>query len=437
MKILLINPGRYKGKYCLREECCFGTSETDIWVPGLLTNIAGMLKQEGYDYTLIDLNSDPDAKFDLKEFDIVVSTAMAETALEEDLQILKQAKEVGCTTIAIINDSYNEGTILFNHKFIDVAIHDERETLLKSLLEGELKDVLLIPNHSYCKDKSKEYNLFYKADYTQLNLTNYNKAIIVTGRGCKYNCSFCYWKRTGHKNKPIDMITEEIKELKQYPNIKEYYLLDLNLTTDRKYLLGLCAAIKPLNIQWVCDGRVNEVDKELLSVMKDAGCRMITYGIESADNKILEKLHKGFTIEHALEKIKLTEEAGIIPYCCFIIGFPWDSRSSLEKMEKIIKQIKGNVSVNFLRPLHGTEIEKTVRLLKLFSKKYEDMKRGSGIDSWDNMPSAPTLYLIEQQLYDFRKRILKQRLRKKIFSFNSFKTFLKSKDKLKLIRKVF
>lgn len=439
MKILLINPGRFKGKYCLREECCFGTSDTDLWVPGLLTNIAGMLKEEGYDYTLIDLNECPPYRFDFKDFDVVVATIMAETALEEDLKILKEAKEKGLITIAIINDSYNENEILDKHKFIDVAIHHEREALLKGLLEGDLNEIMKWPNKSYRKDKSKTYERFYKADYSQLALLGYNKAIIITGRGCNYNCAFCYWKNTMHRNKPIKMIVEEIKELKKYPNIKEFYLLDLNLTTDRKYVLELCNKIKPLGISWVCDGRVNEVDKKLLAKMKQAGCRMITYGIESADNKILSKIHKGFTIEYAIEKIRLTAEAGIIPYCCFIIGYPWDDEVTLSKMKSAIKSLPKNamVSINFLRPLPGTELAKTISSLKLLGKGTPDMKRGSSADSWENRPSAPTLYLTEDDLIKFRQKILKSRYRRKIFNFNSLLIFLKSKNKINLIKRLF
>jgi radical SAM superfamily enzyme YgiQ (UPF0313 family) len=427
MKILIVNPTRFDGKYCLREECCFGTSKTDLWVPGLLSNIAGMLKMNKYDHDFVDLNENPNESIDFKDYDYVIATIMSETALEQDLDLLKKAKADGCFTIAIINDPYNSGAILRTHKFIDYTFNNYREDMLRIFFDDVIKR----------KISNFSKTTFYKADYTGLNLSNYNKAIILTGRGCNYNCAFCHWKQTGHFNKPIQMVYNEIKQLKNYNNIKEFYLLDLNLTTDRRYVYELCRKIKPLDISWVCDGRVNEVDSKLLKAMKKAGCRMITYGIESADNDILFKIRKGFTIEHAIEKINLTVKSGIVPYCCFIIGFPWDNQASLKNLEKAFAKINRSaiMSFNLLRPLPGTDIFEVVKKNKLLLNS-SDMKRGSGVDTWENKPSCKTLYLSADELTTFRKKMLKKHMRGKLFNLNSLKAFMESKDKLKLIKKV-
>jgi len=93
------------------------------------------------------------------------------------------------------------------------------------------------------------------------------------------------------------------------------------------------------------------------------------------------------------------------------------------------------VSLNFLRPLPGTDIHSEMSRLDLLSKEM-DLKRGSTIDSWGNRPSAPTLHLTEDELFAFRNRILRIRLRRKVFRAESIKRFFKSGDKMKLIRKV-
>ena len=80
-----------------------------------------------------------------------------------------------------------------------------------------------------------------------------------------------------------------------------------------------------LNLSWACNTRTNTVDEHILALMKKAGCWMIAYGIESANQKSLDLLRKGVTVEQNERAIRITEKAGIVAFCSYILCIPGET----------------------------------------------------------------------------------------------------------------
>ena len=85
------------------------------------------------------------------------------------------------------------------------------------------------------------------------------------------------------------------------------------------------------DFEWCCQARLDEVDAPLLKKMKQAKCRLIHYGVETASDKMLRLAHKGLTTERITEGIRLTQEAGIKTLCFFMIGLSSDSREEMRQ----------------------------------------------------------------------------------------------------------
>ena len=125
---------------------------------------------------------------------------------------------------------------------------------------------------------------------------------IFTSRGCPYGCTFCgaktTWTRKFRARSPENVIAE-IEEVYTRFGIPNFFISDDLFTLKRKRVLEICNLIieKKLPITWTCLSRVNTVDREMLALMKKAGCYLICYGLESGSQEILDELKKGTTVE--------------------------------------------------------------------------------------------------------------------------------------------
>jgi radical SAM superfamily enzyme YgiQ (UPF0313 family) len=163
-------------------------------------------------------------------------------------------------------------------------------------------------------------------------------------RGCPYDCSYCETKKLwGQKCRAFSpaRIAEEIEHMVKNYGSKGIYFVGDNFTINKKHTLELCNLIKKhgLNIEWVCDTRVDLISRDLLREMKDAGCRSIFFGIQSGSPRILEKLNINFTLEQVVQAFKLCREEGIQVACSFMLGIPGETVDDMETTYKFAKKL--------------------------------------------------------------------------------------------------
>jgi len=156
----------------------------------------------------------------------------------------------------------------------------------------------------------------------------FDKFLIKTSSGCPYQCTFCYARPVVDRKityRGIDEVMDEIKAIKRQRKGKFILsIFDEAFVVNRNRVIEFCGHLRKhkLNIKWVCYGRVNCMDKKLLKIMFDAGCREVYYGIESGSNQILQKIKKGFSIEEAIDIALVTKK--VIPKvtASFIYRYP-------------------------------------------------------------------------------------------------------------------
>ena len=159
---------------------------------------------------------------------------------------------------------------------------------------------------------------------------------IELARGCSCTCKFCgcsaFW---GGRRRcfSIDRAIDEIETLQERYDIHHVYITDDNFLTDKKFAVELIEKLKEreIKISWDTRGRINSLEHEILEKLKEAGCTEILIGVESTSDTILESFGKGIRSTEQYERIKRVIEHGITPILSFILGYPCETRKSLNK----------------------------------------------------------------------------------------------------------
>lgn len=198
--------------------------------------------------------------------------------------------------------------------------------------------------------------------------------MIFGSRGCSYGCLFCHSNSTKMRFRSVGNIVDEMEEVVGKYRIKDITFFDETLTVDRQRVVDLCNAIirRGINVTWSANARVDEVDLELLRLMKKAGCWRILYGVESGVQKNLNILRKGITLEKARTAIKLTKESGIEGLGFFTFGIPGETyEDGLATIDFACSVGLDLVYFTSLTPFPGTklyEIAQKTGSVKDFSK---------------------------------------------------------------------
>jgi len=169
---------------------------------------------------------------------------------------------------------------------------------------------------------------------------------IMGSRGCPYRCTFCSWPQMLYRGKvrfrKPELIVSEMQHLVRKYGIRELFFDDDTFTCNEKWVLDICRHIEEagLNVLWSCNGRVDNVDSHMLKRMKETGCRLIKYGVESANPDTIRKINKGYTLEDVRRAFQLTQESGILIHATAMIGFPWETRTDMLNTMNFIKELK-------------------------------------------------------------------------------------------------
>lgn len=136
--------------------------------------------------------------------------------------------------------------------------------------------------------------------------------VLLSDRSCPFRCTFCFHP-TGEKyrQRSLDSIFKELDYQMEHYHLKSIGLSSELFATSKQRVLEFCERIKKYQISWSCCLRVSNVDKDLLRHMRDSGCDLICYGLESADNAVLKSMRKGIKVEQIKRALDLTYEVGI------------------------------------------------------------------------------------------------------------------------------
>jgi Fe-S oxidoreductase len=160
---------------------------------------------------------------------------------------------------------------------------------------------------------------------------------IQTKRGCVYKCVYCTYRNVegwGYRTRHPELVADEIEELKAKARVHHFDFVDSTFNSPPGHALQVCEAItrRKLGIQLdTTNFTPATASSELLGAMKVAGFRSLGITAESASDRVLEKLEKGFNAAKVREVAQRVERHGIKTLWIFLIGGPGETRLTLEE----------------------------------------------------------------------------------------------------------
>lgn len=350
---------------------------------------------------------------------------VASTTLENDLSAITKAKEILPNLITIAKGAHflTENTdILYKYKALDIIIVGEAEETLKEILEK--KSLAEIKGICYRDGVAAKYtgkrpfiksldeipfparhlvdnNLFKRPDNGKV------QAIIKVSRGCPHHCFFCLATPVSGSKvrlRSFENILAEIKECVEKYGITNFLFWSDIFNFDREWTMGLCGAIieSGLKITWSSNTRADTADDEMAELMYQSGCRLVSIGVESGSQFILDKIGKKVTIDQIRDTVKIFKRAGIKTYNYFVIGLPWDDEDSIEQTINFAVELDSDfVSFYTATPLPGTRFFR-------YSKEHNLLEKQN---SWQNAyyePVVKTHCLSKERVMELHKQAVKR-----------------------------
>ena len=426
-KILLIYP---PSPVMNREDRCQQPVENLIVIPPLpptdLMYLASIAEQCGLEAKIRDYSLGGDLLKDLKEFspDYLVAN-IATPTFKTDMEAVANAKQLYPNIITIIKGApfltYSDN-VVYENPFVDYVIIGEPELTLKDILNElpneEIKGICYKENFQNVKNELRPFNnnlddlpfparhLIDNSIYTRPD-NGKVQAVIKVSRGCPFHCFFCLATPVSGvkvRTRSAENIISEIKECVNKYGIKNFLFWSDIFNFDRAWTIDLCKKIikSGLKITWSANTRANTMDEELAQIMYKAGCRLVSIGVESGSQEILDKIGKKITLNEVRNTVKILKRNKIKIYNYFVIGLPWETEKTVEETVKFAIELDSNfISFYTAVPLPGTKYFAYAMMNKLVE----------GELSFDNAyytPSVRSHNLSKQRILELHKQAVKR-----------------------------
>lgn len=334
--------------------------------------VAASLKKEGIDVKVVDSFMEGHTLDELKELiidekpDIVGFSAMSCQAISVLAIAGKLKKELPSIKIAVGGphiSSTKDELFKFSND-IDFLFYGAGEEVfpefVKALRNGQaLNEIngLIYKNGSGVKinnplEAIKDLDDLAFPDFGMVDINSYDSyyarslplASLMASRGCPFRCTFCDAYATHGRflryRSPENIVDEIEYNYKKY-RIRQIMFKDSTFTVNSGWVIEICREIKKrhLKIEWSCNTRVDLVDNKILKAMRNSGCYMIMFGIESGSQRILDALRKGITVEQIKRGVSLCKKNNILTMGYFIVGSPGEDENDACKTIKLSKAI--------------------------------------------------------------------------------------------------
>jgi anaerobic magnesium-protoporphyrin IX monomethyl ester cyclase len=237
----------------------------------------------------------------------------------------------GEITVTQLSDALESGRNLSD---INGLIYWESGALHITSPRKEISDLAKVPWPDYEGCGFSEY-----LDAVTKIPGNVRYVSMIASRSCPFRCTFCYHPSGSvYRQRSLDDLFREIDYMLDRFRVEYLNISDELFSTRQARVRDFCGRMKQrvdaYGFKWDIQLRVESVTSELLKLLKDSGCHIISYGIESADPTVLKSMKKDVTLEQIETALRLTHEAGILIQGNFIFG---DAAETLETANSTLK----------------------------------------------------------------------------------------------------
>ena len=417
-RILLIYP---PSPVLNREDRCQQPTKELLVIPPLpptdLMYLAAIAEQCGFEAKIQDYSLGGDFLKDVKEFapDYIVANVATPT-FRTDMEALANAKNILPSVKIIVKGAtfltYNTN-VIYENPFIDYVIIGEPELTLKEILEGvpnqDILGICFSENNQGIKNELRPFN----EDLDNLPFPARRpdngkvQGVIKVSRGCPYHCFFCLATPVSGakvRMRSAENIIAEIKECVEKYNIKNFLFWSDIFNINRDWTIDLCKKIieSGLKITWSANTRANTMDDEMASYMYKSGCRLVSIGVESGSQEVLDNIGKKITLDEIRNTVKVLKKNKIKIYNYFVIGLPWETEKTVEETIKFAIELDSNfISFYTAAPLPGTRFFAYAMMNKLVTENLD-------FNNAYYVPTVRSHELSKERIFELHKQAVKR-----------------------------
>lgn len=402
-RILLIHPLGYDARAAKRDV----SRMANLMPPLGLACIAAYLEKHGLRTDIIDCfaHPDSDARIDayVREHRPGFIGATCTTAgFLDAVRTFRRVKHCHPDIISVAGGPHVSAlrhVLLADYSDVDVGVVGEGEGPLRALIEADGR-AHGIPGLVY-RDQGQVVFAGRQTDVLDLNTlpwpayhkllgfpTRYELPIFsyptapntscISSRGCPYQCTYCDRSVFGQsfRYNSADYLYEHLAMLKDRFGIRHINFYDDQFTLNRARVVAFCGRMvnEPLGMTFNCAVRAEHVDRELLALMKQAGCWMVSLGIETGDSDLLAQHRQNPDLAYMTETVRLIHGLGIRVKGLFMIGLPGETERSFRKtMEYAFSLPIDDLNLAKFTPFPGSPLYEHIREFGTFEEQWEKM----------------------------------------------------------------
>lgn len=302
------------------------------------------------------------AKNDLGAFTFVGGKHFAETA-EDGLRccpsidvIVREEGEI--TAVELLQQNFREQTY---QSINGISFRDESGKIKHNPDRPLIMDLDSLPQPAW--------HLYNHGKYTTLLEGGYQiKSVgVMSSRGCPFQCVFCANSQRVLRFRNPSSFIDEVEYLHHEYGYQAFDFWDDTFTVNHDHVTEICHEIMRRNlcIKWYARARVNTVNKEILKLMKEAGCVTVSYGVESGSERILKNIRKNITLSQVRDVVKMSSDMGFTVKLFFMRGNPGetllDMRMTTALQNELARFPNVKISSAYSTIYPGTELEKIAK----------------------------------------------------------------------------
>jgi radical SAM superfamily enzyme YgiQ (UPF0313 family) len=333
----------------------------------------------------------------------------------EDFRFLETVKRhlPSCLMVGM-GDLFLYREVFLRHDWIDAVLYDFRNGDILEYLDGNVDGVInmrlrrqgSLIEKKLEKTQSAEtfkailprHEMFLERPYSFPFARQLPFVTVLTDFGCPFQCRFCVYSEIGYRTGDLDGVFTEIEYIRSL-GVRELFFKDQTFCIDRKRGDAICRFMidRGMGFSWTCFLRVTQANPDFLSLIKEAGCHTVIFGAETASQDDLDKYRKQTSINDTRRAIRSAREAGIRSVCTFILGFPDESKESIENTIRFALELDPDYAA------FNIFVPKTESIG--FDSSLEHMHDQSGIKPSSNSGNG---VLTGREIAEFRKQAVRR-----------------------------
>ncbi len=355
--------------------------------------IAAATEKNGHKVDILDIPAEDISKrqyiLKLKEFKPdVVGIYLATYRHKKGKEYLQLTKKFSEDIFTVCGGPHSSVTAedLAEEEFIDFVVSGEGEKIFPELLSSldneksifDVKGIVFKEDNEIISTEPPEKirnldqlpkparHLFDMEKYTLMNTLNI--ASIVSSRGCPSDCNYCTVPAvfgTECRLRTAKNIVDEIEDVNERYGPDFFMFMDDNFDYDIDRLWRICELIEErnLDINWgCCSGGINSDKPDLLKEMRESGCKVLSYNLESGSKKSIEVMESTTTHEKTKKDLELADKHDLIKILNVIIGMPGEGEKDILESIEFAKEVKTEFPLFFLpTPYPGTKFYDTAK----------------------------------------------------------------------------